>query len=443
MSSKLEKVIEYIAHLDPGEKVSVRTLAQSLGVSEGTAYKGIKTAEAQGLVVTRPKTGTVRINLAGGDPGSSISLLEAARAVGAVCLCNQDLAMWRSFPAIVIGDGSIEQLRDAARRRSGNMLCVAGDRPDIYHAALELNMDLLLTGGSDPGPELLRIAERSGLCIFASEQDSFTLFTMLQRRKAAAPPSPSAPLVRDWMQLPRYLYTDDRIYEWHRLYSDFYYDRSSVCVVDDRMQICGNVNAQAAMTVSPATRLAEIMDPPESDSFVSEDLPMDTLAEQLILSQRSYVAVRNAEGLNGYIGLSDVVRYFLFHQNRMQFQPQADNGLTLRLDSDDPARKSRMYTVEITSDNTQPTESMMVNLLLSAASWHAHDVLGADTDFESGTFYAPVLLREPGEYNISSSIMKQTEASLILELELFSSVSSFLRCIITVSPKSARVSETI
>ena len=170
---------------------------------------------------------------------------------------------------------------------------------------------------------------------------------------------------------------------------------------------------------------------------------MDTLAEQLILSQRSYVAVRNAEGMNGYIGLSDVVRYFLFHQNRMQFQPQGDSGLTLRLDSDDQARKSRMYTVEITADNTQPTESMMVNLLLSAASWHAHDVLGADTDFESGTFYAPVLLREPGEYNISSSIMKQTEASLILELELFSSVSSFLRCIITVSPKSARVSETM
>ena len=437
LSSKLEKVIEYIARLAPGERISVRELAQTLGVSEGTAYKSIKAAESQGLVLTRPKAGTTRINLSAGETGGGLSLLEATRTVGAVCLSNQDLAMWRSFPVMIIGDGSVEQFCDAARRHSGNMLCIVGDRPDIHRAAFDMKMDILLTGGAGIDDALLKDAEHSGICVFASEQDSFTLFTMLQRHKAADFPTSRLPLVRDWMQLPRYLYADDMIYEWHRIYSDFYYDRSSICVVDDGMQICGNVNAQAAMTVSPSTQLSEIMDPPEEDSFVDENLPMDALAEQMILSQRSYVAVRNAEGLNGYISLSDVVRYFLFHQTRMQFQPQADSGLTLRLDSDDPERKSRMYTIEITTANAPYNESMMVNLLLSAASWHAHDVLGTDTDFESGTFYAPVLLREPGEYNLSSSIMKQTDSSMILELELFSSVSSFLRCIITVSPKSS------
>ena len=141
-------------------------------------------------------------------------------------------------------------------------------------------------------------------------------------------------------------------------------------------------------------------------------------------------------GLNGYISLSDVVRYYLFHQTRMQFQPNVENGFTIRLDSEDEGRRSRMYTIEISSANTR-SESMMVNLLLSAASWHAHDILGTETDFENGTFYAPVPLHEPGEYNISSSIMKQLDNSMVLELELFSSVASFLRCVITVSPKAA------
>ena len=63
MISKNERVVEYIARLEAGEKVSVRKLATELGVSEGTAYKSIKQAEAQGLVITKPKVGTVRITL--------------------------------------------------------------------------------------------------------------------------------------------------------------------------------------------------------------------------------------------------------------------------------------------------------------------------------------------------------------------------------------------
>ena len=50
MAGKIEQAIDYIAQLDPGDKVSVRSLAQALGMSEGTAYKSIKAAEAQGLV---------------------------------------------------------------------------------------------------------------------------------------------------------------------------------------------------------------------------------------------------------------------------------------------------------------------------------------------------------------------------------------------------------
>ena len=90
MISKIERVIEYIARLEAGEKVSVRKLAQELGVSEGTAYKSIKQAEAQGLVTTKPKVGTVRITLrsATADPDSTMA--EAARSVGAVCICGAE-----------------------------------------------------------------------------------------------------------------------------------------------------------------------------------------------------------------------------------------------------------------------------------------------------------------------------------------------------------------
>ncbi|MBR4392508.1 MAG: GntR family transcriptional regulator, partial [Oscillospiraceae bacterium] len=84
MAGKIEQVIDYIAQLEPGAKVSVRSLAQALDVSEGTAYKSIKAAEAQGLVFTRPKVGTVRINLRDARQFHGTTLSEAARSVGAV-----------------------------------------------------------------------------------------------------------------------------------------------------------------------------------------------------------------------------------------------------------------------------------------------------------------------------------------------------------------------
>lgn len=58
---KESKIIQYIESLPSGVRISVRNLAADLGVSDGTAYKAIKTAEALHLVETRPRVGTVRI----------------------------------------------------------------------------------------------------------------------------------------------------------------------------------------------------------------------------------------------------------------------------------------------------------------------------------------------------------------------------------------------
>ena len=62
MSIKNELILSYIKELDVGTKISVRRLSEILNVSVGTVYKAIKAAEAQGLVVTKPKSGTFKID---------------------------------------------------------------------------------------------------------------------------------------------------------------------------------------------------------------------------------------------------------------------------------------------------------------------------------------------------------------------------------------------
>ncbi|HSN57928.1 MAG TPA: hypothetical protein VLR72_00430, partial [Clostridiaceae bacterium] len=59
--SKHEDILKYIVSLEVGTKISVRNVASAQGVSDGTAYRAIKDADALGLVTTIPRVGTVRI----------------------------------------------------------------------------------------------------------------------------------------------------------------------------------------------------------------------------------------------------------------------------------------------------------------------------------------------------------------------------------------------
>src|SRR5690625_1311594 len=61
LSTKHQQIIRHITNLAIGEKISVRSIAKELLVSEGTAYRAIKEAENQGLVSTIARVGTIRI----------------------------------------------------------------------------------------------------------------------------------------------------------------------------------------------------------------------------------------------------------------------------------------------------------------------------------------------------------------------------------------------
>lgn len=424
MISKNELVMEYIARLEAGEKVSVRKLAQVLGVSEGTAYKSIKQAEAQGLVLTKPKVGTVRITLRSSVDVDS-TLAEAARSIGAVCLTGSDRAAETELPYILVCDGDERQLRDNVHRAGGTALCILGGRPEFQHLAVELGCHILLSGGSLPDDELLEKAEKQGLCLFVSEQDSSTLLGMLSHRISSGISHRDMGLVRDWMQMPRYLYHDDMVTEWYRLYSDLYYRGAGCAVVDDRLHICGTVEAQAAMNAAPNIQLAEIMDAPAQDSFVSEDMGMEELAEMMVKNDRLFASVNSRDGMSGFIGMSDVLRYFLYSRSYRHFD--SGDGTKLEIASDDADSEKRLYTLQLKYSSDVINRSRYINSLYSAAAWHAHYILGGAVELISGSINSLETPRRAGEYLISSSVLKKSAEEILLEVELFNDQASYAK----------------
>ena len=425
MISKIERVIEYIARLEAGEKVSVRKLAQELGVSEGTAYKSIKQAEAQGIVTTKPKVGTVRITLRSSGTDTDSTLAEAARSVGAVCLCGAERAAEMQLPYILVADGNEMQLRDNVRRIGGAVLCIVGGRPEFQRLAVELGCHMLLTDGSLPENELLQQAEKKKICIFASEQDSSTLLGMLNHRIQTEKGQRERTRVRDWMQLPRYLYHDDMVTEWYRLYSDLYYRGSSCAVVDDSLKICGMVEAMAAMNAGPSIQLSQIMDAPAPGSYVPEDMEMEDLAEMLVKSDRLFTSVNSGDGMSGFIGMSDVIRYFLYSGSYRHFG--SEGAGKLELGSDDAGGDRRLYTLQLSEPGEQVNRSAYVNNIYSAAAWHAYSLLGGPVELDGGSVNSLEKLTREGEYLISSSILRRNDSEVLLELELFNDHASYAK----------------
>ena len=90
ISIKNDLVLNYIESLADGTRVSVRELSAKLQVSEGTAYKAVKEAEQRGLVVVKPKAGTVRVVTEQPVFENAILATDVVRLLGLGILAGRD-----------------------------------------------------------------------------------------------------------------------------------------------------------------------------------------------------------------------------------------------------------------------------------------------------------------------------------------------------------------
>ncbi len=86
--TKHQQILTFIEDLAIGSKVSVRFIAKALDVSEGTAYRAIKEAEAKGLVRSIPKVGTIRIEGVKERQIEDLTLREVSQIAEGVVICG-------------------------------------------------------------------------------------------------------------------------------------------------------------------------------------------------------------------------------------------------------------------------------------------------------------------------------------------------------------------
>jgi predicted transcriptional regulator len=177
VTTKHEQIIKYIEGVKLGAKISVRKIAQTLGVSEGTAYRAIKEAETLGLVSTKERIGTVRVERKQRQNIDKLTFAEVVNMVDGEVLGGAG-GLHKMLHKFVIG--AMQQ--DAMMRyiEPGSLLIV-GNRYKAHLGALEQGASVLITGGFDTSDEVKQLADKLELPIISSSYDTFTVASMINR----------------------------------------------------------------------------------------------------------------------------------------------------------------------------------------------------------------------------------------------------------------------
>ena len=177
MSTKHEKILQYIESLPVGDKISVRQIAKEMQVSEGTAYRAIKEAENRRLVSSIERVGTIRIEKKKKENIERLTFAEIVNIIDGQVLGGKS-GLHKTLTKFVIG---AMQLEDMMRYTDAGSLLIVGNRMKAHENALRAGAAVLITGGFDTTEDNKQLADSLDMPIISTSYDTFTVATMINR----------------------------------------------------------------------------------------------------------------------------------------------------------------------------------------------------------------------------------------------------------------------
>lgn len=117
---------------------------KALGVSEGTAYRAVKEAENLGIVITKERIGTVRVEKKPRNISDQLTFGDVVEIVEGHVLGGGE-GLNKTLNKYVIGAMKIDAM---ARYIDAGSLLIIGNRDNAHSLALEQGAGVLITGGS-------------------------------------------------------------------------------------------------------------------------------------------------------------------------------------------------------------------------------------------------------------------------------------------------------
>ena len=177
MTSKHQQIIRDIESLPVGEKISVRSIAKNMEMSEGTAYRAIKEAENIGIVSTIERVGTIRIERKTKDNLEKLSFGEIIKIIEGEVFGGHE-GLDKILNRFVIGAMTLDAMTRYIQPES---LVIIGNREDAQLLALNQGAAVLITGGFQATPQLIQKADELKIPLMGTTYDTFTVASLINR----------------------------------------------------------------------------------------------------------------------------------------------------------------------------------------------------------------------------------------------------------------------
>lgn len=347
MGKKSEQVLKYIKSIKIGEAISVRSLAQYLQVSEGTAYRAIKEAEKLGIVATIPRVGTVRTSQDIKDEtpltfADIIPMIDGTVYSGESGL-NQPLEQFMI--------GAMEE-KTALQYMRKNALLIVGNREYIQKEGLESGMAVLITGGFRPSKSLVRLSQKVNRPVIGTDYDSFTVATMINKALGEQMIKKDIICIRD-VKLPFskmvYLHQEDTIRMYFKCISELSHD--VIPIVDRQQRLVGIVTHREVQGQDLDLPLEKVMK--KSVASVNNNTNIASVVHLMIWDNYHYLPVVKENGiLDGLVSRYDIMEAMeagpLLSSDTKTFSEEVGETLTEQAPCMLPLEEEPVFSMKIT-----------------------------------------------------------------------------------------------
>jgi predicted transcriptional regulator len=318
--TKHSMIIEHIRLLQSGERISVRTIAEKMDVSEGTAYRAIKEAESEGLVSTIPRVGTVRLNTREEKDIERLTFSEVLNIVEGNLLSGRD-GLGKYLNNFIIGAMTPDVV---VKYMENNNLLIVGNREEMFDLALEKNCAILITGGFDCSDEVKKKAGLKKLPVMNCSYDTFTVATLINNAINSRMVKKDIVMVEDIMvQNPFVLKTGDTVGDWRRLVRDTSHTRFPV--VDNHGKVVGIITTKDITDQDNGRKIETLMTP--GPITVGPKTSVAYIAHIMIWEGIELLPVVDGRKLVGIVSRQDVIKALQYRKNQPQVGKTMEESL--------------------------------------------------------------------------------------------------------------------
>ncbi|MHA7117289.1 DRTGG domain-containing protein [Carnobacterium sp. PL17GRE32] len=352
MATKHEQIIQYIQNLPIDSKISVRSIARNLKVSEGTAYRAIKSAENLHLVATKERVGTVRIEENENRRMHHLTIEEIIKVTDCQVLGGAS-GLSRQVRKFIIGAMEADGMR---RYIEPDSLIIVGNRDEIQRIALENDVAVLISGGFKPSDAIVDLANKREVPLLSVNFDTYATATLINKAMIERSMQKDILLVEDIyipLEQTQFLYTDDTITAYRQLSENSGHTRFPICERDGKL--AGILTAKDILDFTPDTHLAKAMTP----TPISAKKPMSvaSITHMMIWDGLEILpVVDEADNLQGILSRQDVLRTLQYTQQTEQSENRIEVLLADKLkfvDQNEDMTKARyrfLSDVSLTND---------------------------------------------------------------------------------------------